>query len=352
MDQKTVVYIFNPVVSLVSTTRLAGAGRMEEILGIDRIPKAMQPLLRQQVIDPKGMNPLEAIKKRVRELLLQYGTRDPILGWIISMDDRSVLMEKIQQAEQEFEPAKTKFLADYSNTCQAHLNTLRQTCIDEGIINYEAFINAVHSAQPSIKYLEKQIQFRYLAPRAIELTGEEVQVVREGVYAQSLHDIAQKAKESQGFTRMTSRRRTAEDIERKLRGLAYFEPRLGQIANELAQLLQEIPKGIPNANYQPMHILALEGAMAALSDEESIAAKAEAGTGFFPMVKEPVTESPPEPEAQLELPDAATVTSLPVKTAQYPDPFETEVTEESEQLPDSFETGVAVEKQVAGSVVW
>lgn len=291
------IYVFNPHVSLVSATRLAGEGKIKEILGLDKLPAAMKPLLRQAVISTESLNPLAMYKKRVRDYLLRHATRDNFFGWIIDPSKKDVILEQIEKARKEFYEAKRTFLEGYAAACETHIATLRKTCEEEGIDNCEAFINAIRDAQPARDYLDTQIQFSYLRPRLVELEPDELDIVREGVYAQALHEVSQRAEGGLTCQRMTAKRRVAEEIRGKLVGLAYVEPRLSRIAAELAAVLMDIPQGIRNDEYTPAQIMALDGVFGVLANEVQLSAKVAQGDGLFPQPEaSPVVD---EPQAEL-----------------------------------------------------
>lgn len=290
------IYVFNPHVSLVSATRLAGEGKIKEILGLEKLPAAMKPLLRQPVISTESLNPLAMYKKRVRDYLLRHATRDNFFGWIIDPSKKDVIIEQVEKIRQEFYLAKQAFLGGYEAACEIHLVQLQKTCEDEGVADCGVFINAIRDAQPAKGYLDSQIQFTYLRPRLVELDPDEIEIVREGVYAQALHEVSQRAEGGLGCQRMTAKRRLAEEIRGKLIGLAYVEPRLSRIAAELAAVLTDIPQGIRNDEYTPAQIMALDGVFNVLANEIQLAAKVAQGEGLFAKPELQSAIEPPQVE--------------------------------------------------------
>lgn len=276
------IYVFNTRISLVSATRLAGEGRIQQILGLEKIPAAMKPLLRQPVVPSEILNPLEMHKKRVRDYLLKHATRDEFFGWIIDPDRKDDILARVEEIKAEFYQSKEDMLSGYPSACEKHLQDLRESCEKEGAINCAPFIDAVRAAQPEKSYLDQQIQFGYLRPRLIELEPDEVDIVREGVYAQVLHEIASRAKGALSFKMTTAKIRVAEEIQAKLSGLAYIESRLWRIADEIGQVLEKIPKGIRNEDYDPIQNFALSGVFSVLADEDGLARVVASGDGLFP----------------------------------------------------------------------
>ena len=275
MSEKT-IYILNVSVSLISPVRLAGEDQMKEILGVENIPSTTRALLAQEVIDRKVLNPLAAIKKQVRDLLLRYGSRDPLLGWAVSPERMDNLMEEIKKKEKDFHAAKTAMLDTYQNSCLQHVAKLHEACQKEGMDpeHIAAFLQVVQGAQPDSSYLDRQIQFRYLEPRAIDLREGEVEVVVEGLFGQALKDVASRSKEALRALRNTTKVNALLEILRKLRGLAYLDGRFAYISGQIEALLEAILNASPpnesNKEFDIRSKWALTGALELLSDEQRV----------------------------------------------------------------------------------
>ncbi len=289
------VYVFNPQINLVSATRLAGESDIKAILGLAHIPAAMKPLLRQPVIPSEALNPLVRFKKRLRDYLLRHATRDAFFGWIIDPSMKEAIVAEIEQLREQFYEEKETLLAKYDGHCVRHLDVLAEACRKEGVANCERFVAAIRAAQPTEAYLRARLQFSYLRPRLIELDPGEIEIVREGVYGQAMHEVAQRARDGALCQQPRARRRALAEVCTKLAGLAYIDPRLRLVSEGIAEVLADIPESQVNAEYTPVQRLAIDSALATLSNPATLQARVAAGSGLFD-----------RPEADDQPEDAAT----------------------------------------------
>ncbi len=319
------VYSFNVNVSLFSPTRLAGADSIKQILGVKAIPAAMKPLLRQAAVPSDIVNPLNAIKASQRRFLLKNGTNDPLLSWIIAEENIQDVVTQTEQLKTDFYALKQAILSDYPAVAEKHLNDLLDECQNDPAmkgIDCEAFIGAVRRTQPTLEYLEKQLQFTYLKPRAVELDPEEAVAVREGVYAQAIHEVAVRAREAiipgkgKKPAQPKAQTRAAHEIRKKLKGLSYIVPEMSAIESEMAQVLAGIPTNLRNKDYTPVHTAALSGMLFRLSDEEGFMASVDRGETLFPhavIEEEPMQETLLPEHGQVEVSPEHEQVSNPVE---------------------------------------
>lgn len=280
------VYVFNYRISLFSTMRLAGEENIKRILGVKQIPKSMRALLAQNVIPREVINPLEKHKKRVRDYLVRQATHDGLLGWIIDPNRKDEIMSKIEEIQLDFFDAKNRLLAEYDTRREAHLDTLRESCADIKNIDCEAFIGAVREAQPTLDYLDEQIQFVLLKPRLITLDPEEIKTVSEGIYQQALREIGKRAVQAADFKEIPAKIRALDEIEKKLSGLSYIDNRMQVIADGLLATGKILPGYVSGKADAPENIslsLALTGIFSIIADTKRITEAAEKGENPFPV---------------------------------------------------------------------
>ena len=325
MSESKKLYVLNVVVSLISPVRLAGEDRIKDILGIDKIPATMRALLAQEVIDRKILNPLAAIKKRVRETLLKYGTREPLLGWVVDPDRVSDLTTDLQRHQADFEQAKQDLMACYAQSCAQHIEALRQACLEEGMAQIEVFLDVIRGSQPTEGYLRSQLQYRYLEPRAIELHEQEFEIVQEGLFGQAIADIARRAEEAQKALRASTRVKALDEIEAKLRGLAYLDGRFGAIARQVDRLVGELPVNLPNNEWDTRSEWALTGALEQLADRQRLIRRIEQEEVLFDMQVDTVDPVLPTPDPAatpvVELcPETKPAPATPLSKPAVPEP--------------------------------
>ncbi|APZ42520.1 DUF3150 domain-containing protein [Acidihalobacter ferrooxydans] len=275
------VHVFNVAISLVSPSRLAGEKDIKRILGIDHIPQAMKPLLRQSVLPQEAINPLAKQRGRARALLMQHATRSEFFGWVINPGMQSELLRELEAIKSAFYTEKQHLLDNYEHICEQHLAALRESCDEEHFSHTDAFIQVVSAAQPSKEYLDEQLTFEYLNPKTIELVPSEEGIVREGVLGSVLHEVAQRAAQGDQAETPKAKLSALNEISRKVKGLAYIAPQLHQVSNEIETLLLAIPRGIKNKEYSPIHALALTQALQVLSDEARFQKAVKNNEGLF-----------------------------------------------------------------------
>jgi len=266
MEESGKVYLVHVDIGLVSPTRLAGEDRIKEILGVQEMPKTMRALLAQEVIDRKLINPLEAIKGRVRNLLLKHGTRTSLLGWIVDPDQVDVVFAGIQKESHRFETEKALLLSRYEASCQAHLSALRKRLEQENVpgIDTEAFLAVIQNAQPTKRYIEARLNFAYLKPRAVELYDDEYRAIVLSVFDQSLVDIAAKARACLRLRKPNNRVEGLKEICGKLNGLSYLDARLRRVSEDIRATLVRMPTGIKDVDWPTPDQVVLDGVLSLL----------------------------------------------------------------------------------------
>jgi len=266
------VFLVHVDIGLISPTRLAGEDRIKDILGVHEIPKTMRALLAQEVIDRKLLNPLEAIKGRVRSLLLKHGTRTPLLGWVVDPDHVDALYNGIREEARNFDEAKAALLASYEPSCRLHLSSLRKRIVEENIagINIESFLSVVRNAQPSKRYLEERLNFAFLKPRAIDLNDEEYRAITLSVFDQALVDISAKARACLRLIRPNKRVEGLKEICGKLKGLSYLDPRLQRVSDDIRATLIRMPDGVKDVDWPTPEQVVMEGLLSLLKNPAQI----------------------------------------------------------------------------------
>lgn len=276
------VCAFNISVSLFSPVRLAGEGDLKELLGIDKIPARLNPLLRQPVVPTDAIAPLGKIKKRARDFMLKHGTKDELLNWVTDPSKKSLITEKVTEFQNDFYAAKAEFIGKYDDLCQEHLEQVAQECRDEGFERCDELVEVIRKAQPTVEYLEEQIQFRFLKPKLIELDPDEEQEVQEGLYWRALQEVAQRSKSAIKATLPTTQLRAVEEVAGKFESLVYLDPRYERVVRELKDAVKEIPVK-KNEDYSVGERLQLKGVFSVLLDTEELDSRIKANEGLFPV---------------------------------------------------------------------
>jgi len=267
------VMVTNVQVSLITSTRLAGEEQIRQLLGLDRIPQTMKPLLRQEVIDRKIINPLAAVKKQVRDLLLAHGTREPMLGWVVDPDRIKPLMQQLREKETEYERRKESLLKNYPDNCRIHLQKLREACQEEGLNEEqtELLIRVVAKEQPSLGYLEQQLVFRYLKPRKIGLEPEEYEDVCNTVFEQAVSEIVARCKEAKRTVRNRPKHHALHEVMVKIQGLTYLDARFQHLLHKMEELAEGLPSmGTKEKDWGTQEEFAIQGAINMMADREQL----------------------------------------------------------------------------------
>ena len=340
MSEGNKIYVTNVTISMISPTRLAGEGRMKELLGIDKIPATMRPLLAQEVIDRKILNPIGTLKKSVRTALLLHGSREPLLGWVIDPDRVGELSEILEAKEQQFPRLKSQLLSGYAVSCEQHLAKLRKKCAKSGLSDdkTKALLEVVRSSQPTRDYLDQQITFRWLRPRPVELIDEEFRMVTNSLFDVAIRDIEQRARETVSATRHSTRIKALEEIRQKLTGLAYLDARYRRIADEIGQLLAGLPVASPDKEWTATAMFALSGAIQLLADGQRLVERVRDDKTLFDVPDTPIS---PEPATTAEMFEpaqcqaGAMLATAPVCQQELMDSMRQEVTESSALVPES-----------------
>ena len=340
------IYVTNVVVSLFSPNRLAGEEQMRELLGLDKIPATMKPLLRQEVIDRKVLNPLAAIKKQVRDALLRYGSREPLLGWVVDPERIDALMTEIRHQEQKYRDAKDALLRKYPEKAAQHLEGLRKACIDEGLSEQKAnlLIEVIRDHQPSIEYLKSQIDFRYLEPRVIDLSTKEREMICDSLYEQAIADVAARCKEAARAVRMRPKVRGIEEVLGKIDGLVYLDARFQGLADKIRQMVAGLPKeSTPEKDWTPTDQFAVNGALAILSDRAKLRAYLQNGSGDAADFQVVATS--------MGIPTQPTTADL-LQEAETEESNDETVTESSEDQPDIPKDPMSQDTMIIDAIGW
>ena len=300
----SIIYVFNAKAALFSPIRLAGESEIKQILGLAELPENLRPILRQQVVPKELLAPLEKQRKRLRDYLISRATKHELLGWITPPEHQQEIISRVEGIRDEFVDSKATLLKDYEAGCAEYLEKIRGDLCD--FEQREAFVRVLAGAQPPLSYVERQVRFEFLKPRAVELDPEEEAMVREGLYGQTLHDLEQSAVSAMRLQSTRARRKAVDELVRKLRGLKYFDPRYGHIADQLAEAVRQVKVG-REKDYSPSESLLVTGVFTILQDGEALAQRVEHGGELFPMPKldtesdEDDGENPVETESQMEV---------------------------------------------------
>jgi hypothetical protein len=277
------IYVFNAKAALFSPTRLAGESEIKQILGLAELPENLRPILRQQVVPKELLAPLEKQRKRLRDYLITCATKHELLGWVTPPEHQREIIARVKSIQEEFLDSKTTLLQGYEEECAKYLEKIRKALSD--FEQRDAFVDVLAGAQPHLSYVERQVRFEFLKPRAVELDPEEEEVVREGLYGQTLHDLEQSAEKGIAMKTTRARRKAVDELVQKLRGLKYFDPRYGHIADQLAEAVRQVKVG-REKDYSPSESLLVTGVFTILKDGEALAQRVEHGEELFPVAVE------------------------------------------------------------------
>lgn len=317
------VCILHFAISLLSATRISGANRLREILNIKDAPAIINPLLRQPVFPPDILNPLNKLQKRVRSYLITIGARSDVLGWVIPVDSKDTAYAELQELQKQFLAEKDALLAGYDTSCHNHLIELAQKC--QGFSNADLFLETVRKAQPTISYLQAQIDFKLIKPQIIEIVDDaEKAMIQDDIFSQAIKGVAMKAQKAMESKFTTTKIHLGREAQAKFAGLVDLNPKFRPIADGLRTLLGmfEIKR---NDSYSAIEQSAVEGMIVSLANHALIKTKIENGEGLFtnPLKSNPPSEpAPGEPGDDvldpLFEPAPEAVTEADEKSAQEP----------------------------------
>ena len=280
------ISVFNFSLSNISAIRLIAGKDLEKMMGAEKLPKTLQPLLRQMVISSADLAPFEALRKKVQEFLRQNGSWHDLFGWVTSASagKRTEIVQFMEAVSKEFYEKKELLLADYEKKSGNHLDGIREQCEESGFEHCSELVALIAKSQPSIDYLEKQIQFSWLRPRLIEVHDDEEDEVITGLFGQALTEIQGRAKRAANAPRVKTQIRAASEIAEKCDSISYIDRRYEGLAKEIRTVLAIVPEREKDSEYQPHERMSLMGMMAVLSDAFELNRKIEAGEGLFPTV--------------------------------------------------------------------
>ena len=273
------IFVFNAKLSLFSPIRLAGEAEIKAILGLAKLPEKLKPILRQQVVPGELLAPLEKQRKRLRDYLVRNATRHELLGWIVDPALQTEMVERVEAIGRDTLAEKITLLTEYLAGCEQYRDQVLEELGD--FEQAGAFVQVLEKAQPTLDYVDRQVQFQFLKPRAVELDPAEESMVREGLYGQTLHDMEQAAVSGMRLQSTRARRKAVDELVRKLRGLRYFDPRYGRIADQMANAVSAVKVG-REKDYTDAECLLVTGVFSTLQDGEALARRVEAGEGIFP----------------------------------------------------------------------
>lgn len=303
--------VFNFSISSISAVRMVGGDALKGALGItSELPASLHPLLRQPVISTEELSPFEKLRKRVQEFLRRHGAYHELMGWVTDNSGaaRGTIVSFMEETGQEFAAEKAALLARYEARCAEHLAKIRKECEESGFQHCDLLLELIADAQPSLEYLEKGIQFRFLKPRIVEIHEDEEAEVLTGLYGQALTEIQSRAKRAVSAPRCATQIRAATEIVEKCQALSYLDPRYLKVAQEIESVLGEIPEREKDQDYHTGERMALLGMLSLLADADALDARIKAGDSLFPAAEpepepelEPVTEPDSDPEQEPEL---------------------------------------------------
>lgn len=314
------VYVFNYALSSFSPVRLAGEGKLKGVLGVTNLPETLHPLLRQPVIAADAANPFEACRSRMERHLRLAGAKSDLLGWVIGPDKADEVVVVAESVDMDFYDKKGWLIRNYPAMREAHLEKVREECREAGFARGDDIVDMIRRAQPTVEYLEKQIQFNWLKPRLVDIDPDEAPVVLAGLYGRVLYDIETRVKRvTAEKNRMSTMISAAAEIVEKCEALAYIDKRYTSVAADIKAVLADIPNREKDSEYPPHERVAMMGLMMALANANQIDERIKGGRPIFDVGHVAPSLFPKEPARNAH---AETVKAVEAHSAPQSQPAE------------------------------
>lgn len=267
-----------------------------------------------KVIDPKKLNPMEAVKRNMERRCLEKGTR--FLGGY------AVPVDKFDELSEELEELKTKGRAEADYLINNYDQLLDQWIQEHPDDEVELRKIALTRDEIRCKY-----EFEWVAIRVTPVGGKEAAKVAEkarGLGSQMIQEIAQQAGETlkksfEGKSQATQKIvRPFVAIREKLSSLAFVDPIIAPIVDEIDRVMEELPKA-GKFSGTPFH--ALRGLAELLADADRLRDYAQAMANADDesdeeedieepadqVVSQPPTESETNSDADVDAPEEEVV---------------------------------------------
>lgn len=143
----------------ISPKRTLNADVLSAILGASvTLPKGIDALLNQQVLDRKVLNPFGAIDKSLRDFMggISVSTE---LGYIIDPGKVSEVSAKLAEAQKKYEEELPKLLAVYPAACERHEEKIKTELADK--VWLPILLNAVRDSRPTLEEVEQSVTMEF-----------------------------------------------------------------------------------------------------------------------------------------------------------------------------------------------
>ena len=232
----------------VSSSRVLDREVFAKVLGNVSLPKGLDAMLRQQVLDREVLRPFGAIEKSLRDFMFQRSVKTE-LGDIIDPALVPEVSAKLEEAKQKYEEAIPTLLSSYSDACAKQDARIKAEFPNAPWL--PALLGAVAEARPSEDDLIEGVSMEYFLFHVGQLNDgfdeEAEKRVQSGVVSlrkdlpgRAVKEVAKyyaflKADLDQRETNRI-RQSTVEVALRganKLAAVAFLDPAIGKIAGQV-----------------------------------------------------------------------------------------------------------------------
>ena len=221
-------------------------------------PQELANLGSKKLVDPRHLRDFSALKRRAERILSRTGTRF-LSGWIIAPEKLDEVSSELNNLRAQFEQKKVELLAHYNEI------------IEEWCALYPDWAASIRKAAHDESYVRRQLQFRWHAFR-VQPPAEEAddQLAEEvgGLADELWRGIAREAEESLetsflGREKVTRKAlRPLKRIQDKLNSLSFLDDRIQPVAEDIDQILDELPKTGPIEGDELFRIIAILSVLA------------------------------------------------------------------------------------------
>lgn len=238
----------------MSSTRTLPRSVLMEIVGTMSLPKGLDTLLRQEIVDSDVFLPFGRIDSRFREFLESQSV-STILGYIIDPASYADVNRELEIAKQQYAEAVPELLSQYADACKVRDAQIRDEFSNMPWV--DNLLRAVARCRPSLEeversvYMEGFIYFIGEYSESFDASAEErlqsgVVALRKDLPGMALQEVAKTysvlAKDLAERKTDYIRQSTVEVASRgadKLMAVAFLDPRIGIAGRQLRAAFQQ-----------------------------------------------------------------------------------------------------------------
>jgi hypothetical protein len=216
-------------------------------LNNDEIPGFLR-LGYKQMVDPKRLLPFGRIKREAERLVAESGVKTAI-GVVHPNDVLVGVVRKLGPLKAGYYEEKHKLLNN--------LQLWRREWIDHCKLHWPDKVAALEEAEDPSAYIERQVQFRFVAYAVSELESLDpsedallkagFREAREGLFWKLVEQAARDCKSMIKALKMNERNgqktlRPLKALGKKIRGLSFLDNRLISVADAVDEMIERLPK--------------------------------------------------------------------------------------------------------------